>query len=57
MMTPPVGVNLFVASGISGLSIERLTIAMLPFLFTMVLVYLVIIFFPTLTTGLVELLR
>ncbi|MET3507352.1 TRAP transporter large permease [Halalkalibacter oceani] len=54
MMTPPVGVNLFVASGISGISIESLTKSMLPFLLTMVIVYLVIIFLPLLSTGLVR---
>ncbi len=57
MMTPPVGVNLFVASGISGLSIERLSKAMIPFLLTMFLVYLVIILFPPITTWLVDLLN
>lgn len=55
MMTPPVGVNLFVASGISRLSIERLSMAMIPFLFAMVIAYLGIIFMPQLSTFLVEL--
>lgn len=36
-LTPPVGVNLFVACGISKLSIEKLSIAVLPFLFSMLL--------------------
>ncbi|WP_203333681.1 TRAP transporter large permease [Planococcus beigongshangi] len=57
MMTPPVGVNLFVASGISGVSIERLTKSMAPFYLTMILLYLVIIFIPILSTGLVEMFR
>lgn len=57
MMTPPVGVNLFVASGISGLSIERLSKAMIPFLTAMVLVLAVIILVPQISTGLVDMLK
>jgi C4-dicarboxylate transporter DctM subunit len=31
-LTPPVGVNLFVGCGISGISIEKLSYAVLPFI-------------------------
>ena len=38
MMTPPVGINLFVAQGISGAKISKMTKAILPFLFVMLFV-------------------
>jgi len=46
--TPPVGVNLFVASGISGVSIEALSRAVLPFLFAMLISLLFLTFIPKL---------
>lgn len=51
-LTPPVGVNLFVGCSISNLSIERLSVAVLPFLFTMCLALLAITFIPALSLGL-----
>jgi C4-dicarboxylate transporter DctM subunit len=45
-LTPPVGVNLFVGCGISGISIERLSYAVLPFIFTMLLAILVLAYVP-----------
>ncbi|KIL45242.1 TRAP transporter large permease [Jeotgalibacillus soli] len=52
LLTPPVGLNLFVASGISKLSIERISIAIIPFILAMVLALLVIIFVPQISTFL-----
>ena len=46
MMTPPVGVNLFVAQGISGSSIPGLTKKIMPFIFVMLAVQLVLIYVP-----------
>jgi C4-dicarboxylate transporter DctM subunit len=48
-LTPPVGVNLFVACGISGLSIERLSYAVLPFLGVMIIGLLVLAFVPSIS--------
>jgi C4-dicarboxylate transporter, DctM subunit len=45
-LTPPVGVNLFVGCGISGISIERLSYAVLPFLFVMLLSIFVLAYVP-----------
>ena len=45
-LTPPVGVNLFVGCGISGISIERLSYAVLPFIFTMLSAILVLAYVP-----------
>ena len=48
-LTPPVGVNLFVACGISGVSIERLSVAVLPFVGVMIVGLLVLAFVPQLS--------
>lgn len=45
-ITPPVGVNLFVASGISKLKIEPLSKAVVPFLIAVIVVLLVITYIP-----------
>lgn len=47
--TPPVGVNLFVASGISGVSIESLSRAVLPFVISMIVTLLFLTFVPAIT--------
>lgn len=44
--TPPLGVNLFVASGISRVSIERLSVAILPFFLGMIALLLLVTFVP-----------
>ena len=48
-ITPPLGVNLFVGSSISGLSIEALSRAIVPFFFVMLLSLVLIIFIPQLS--------
>ena len=48
-LTPPVGVNLFVACGISGISIERLSYAVLPFVGVMILGLIILAFVPPLS--------
>ncbi|MCM3744044.1 TRAP transporter large permease [Sporosarcina luteola] len=52
-ITPPLGVNLFVASGISGLSLESLSRAVIPFVFAMIFTLLLITFIPQLSLFLV----
>jgi len=54
-ITPPLGVNLFVASGISGLSLESLSRAVLPFIFAMLFTLMLITFIPQLSMFLVGL--
>lgn len=46
LLTPPVGGTLFVGSAIGGVSIEKLSITMLPFYGVMILVLLIITFIP-----------
>ncbi|QDG75401.1 TRAP transporter large permease [Labrenzia sp. PHM005] len=50
--TPPLGVNLFVASGISGVSIERLSVAVLPFFAGMLLLLMAVTYVPALSLTL-----
>ena len=56
-VTPPYGANLFVASAISGLTIERIAKSAIPFLLAMVLCLLLITFVPALTMGLVGIMK
>ena len=49
LFTPPVGINLFVAANITGLSLERIAGAALPFLLTSLLGIVVISLWPDLT--------
>jgi len=50
--TPPLGVNLFVASSISGVSIERLTGAIMPFFVGMIVLLLAITYIPAISLTL-----
>ncbi|MCX5590316.1 TRAP transporter large permease [Alcaligenes endophyticus] len=53
MFTPPVGLNLFIASQISRVSITQLTRAILPFVVLMLAVLMIISFIPWLSLALV----
>ena len=46
MITPPVAINLFVASGITGLPIEKISRAVVPYLIGLITVFLAIVFIP-----------
>ncbi len=48
---PPVGLNLYVASGITKMGITELTVAVWPWLLTMIGFLLVVTFWPGLTLG------
>ena len=52
MITPPVAINLFVASGITGLPIEKISRAVIPYLLGLVLVFFLILYVPMLVPGL-----
>jgi len=49
---PPVGLNLYVASGISKLSITELTMAVMPWLMTMVVFLIIVTYWPSLSIWL-----
>ena len=51
-ITPPLGLNLFVVSGITGESILRIAWRAVPFVFFMLLVVLLIAFVPAVSTSL-----
>lgn len=52
LLTPPVGLNLFVASGISKIAIEKISIAIIPLVLAMVLALILIILIPQISTFL-----
>jgi TRAP-type C4-dicarboxylate transport system permease large subunit len=52
LLTPPVGVVMFVLSRISGLSVERTTMAILPWLAPLLVALLIITFVPALSLWL-----
>ncbi len=56
MLTPPLGVNLFVASRIAGISVERISVAVIPYLIALTLCILLFCFIPSLSTWLPEVL-
>lgn len=56
-ITPPVGVNLFVASGISRLRIEEISAKIVPFLLVMIGILLLITFIPSISLWLPSLMK
>ncbi len=50
LITPPVGSCLYLASGISGLSVEKISKAMVPLLLVNVAVLMIVTFFPPVVT-------
>ncbi len=50
--TPPLGVNLFVASSISGVTIEKLSKAILPFFAGMIVLLMLITYIPAISLAL-----
>ncbi|WP_041075382.1 TRAP transporter large permease [Bacillus sp. OxB-1] len=57
LLTPPVGLNLFVASGISNLSIERISLAVVPFILAMLVALILVVLIPQISTFLPALLK
>ena len=54
---PPVGLNLYVASGITSMGITELTVAVLPWLLTMIGFLVLVTYWPTLSLVLPTLLH
>ena len=52
MITPPVGLNLYVASGISGMGMTETTIACVPWLLTLLVFLMLITYWPALSLWL-----
>lgn len=53
MITPPVAINLFVASSTTGLPIERISKSVIPYLLGLIVVFLIYIYLPLFVPGLV----
>lgn len=51
-MTPPLGENLFVASGIGGESVEKIVVRVLPFVFVSIIATFLIAYFPQISLWL-----
>jgi C4-dicarboxylate transporter DctM subunit len=51
---PPVGLNLYVASGISRLGITEMTKAVMPWLLTLLVFLVIVTYWPGLSTWLPE---
>ena len=52
LVTPPVGIILFMTSSIANVTLEKLSIAVFPFVVWMIIVVMLMIFFPPLTLWL-----
>jgi C4-dicarboxylate transporter DctM subunit len=52
MITPPVGLNLYVASGISKLGLSEMTVAVWPWLLTMLVFLVIVTYWPPLSIWL-----
>jgi len=55
LVTPPVGIILFMTSSIAGVKLEPLSLAVLPFVVWMTMVVILMVFFPPLTLWLPKL--
>lgn len=56
LLSPPLGVNLFVAMGLTNLSLERMAVAVFPFILALVACVLLVLFFPEIALFLPNLL-
>ncbi len=52
MCTPPVGVNLFISSRLAGISLEQITMGVLPFLVVLIINLLIITYLPVISLWL-----
>src|SRR3546814_17721942 len=57
LITPPIGINLFVAANITNLPLERIARGALPFLHTSLVGLAVVAAFPELSLFLVDMMR
>jgi C4-dicarboxylate transporter DctM subunit len=57
MITPPVGLNLYVAAGLTGMSLGQVTKAALPWMFVLIFALILITYIPWFSLFLVELLH
>lgn len=53
MITPPVAINLFVASSITGMPIEKICKAVIPFLVGLITIFFLIVYVPVFLPGVI----
>ena len=53
MITPPVAIDLFVASSITGMPIERISGKVVPYLIGLIIVFLIYIYLPLLIPSII----
>jgi C4-dicarboxylate transporter DctM subunit len=56
MITPPVGLNLYVAAGLTGMSLGQVTRAALPWMAVLIFALIIITYVPWISLYLVNLL-
>ncbi len=56
-ITPPVGLDLFVVSSITGISIDKITVKVMPYLLTLLGTLVIMTYFPTIVTFLPNLMH
>ena len=56
-ITPPVGLDLFIVSSITGISIDKVTAKVMPYLIMLLVDLVILTYFPSIITFLPELLR
>jgi C4-dicarboxylate transporter DctM subunit len=52
MITPPIGLNLFVTSGITGMSLSRVVKAAMPFMLVLMVFLVLVTYLPAISTWL-----
>ncbi|HEX5515426.1 MAG TPA: TRAP transporter large permease subunit, partial [Gammaproteobacteria bacterium] len=57
MFTPPFGFNLFVASGISNMSINRMIPGLMPFILISILMVFLVTYLPWISMALIQFLH
>jgi C4-dicarboxylate transporter DctM subunit len=55
MATPPVAIDIYVASAITGLSLEEISKPIIPMIVSLILVFLLVTYFPMLSLFLPKL--
>ncbi len=56
-ITPPVGLDLFVVSSITGISIDKVTAKVMPYLLMLLVDLVIFTWFPSIITFLPEMMR
>jgi len=53
MVTPPVAINLFVASSVTGLPLEKISKAVVPYILGLIIVFFLVVYLPMFFPGVI----